>query len=68
LQERARFTVKQSRRFQCSSLIGSARSNAETQEDYKDTRSDFHSVRLKATRETGKKGIGEGSDLDPISC
>src|ERR1041384_7382243 len=55
LHERVRLTVKESRRFQRDSLIGSLRRDAETQENYKHTRRDFHSARLKAIRQTGKK-------------
>jgi hypothetical protein len=55
LQERVRFAVKESRSFQDNSLIGSLRRNVETQENYKQTKGDFHSGRLEAIRHTGKK-------------
>jgi hypothetical protein len=57
LQKRVRLTIKKSRRFQHDSLIGSLRRDTETQENYKDTRRDFHSARLKAICHTGKKGM-----------
>jgi hypothetical protein len=50
LHKRVRLPVKESRRFQRNSLIGSSRCDAETQENYKDTRRDFHPARLEAIR------------------
>jgi hypothetical protein len=68
LREDVRFAIKESRRFQRGGLIGTMRRDIEAQENYKDTRRDFHSARLKAIRHAGKKGIGPRSDLVPITC
>jgi hypothetical protein len=40
-------------------LIGSLRRDPKTQENYKDTRREFHPARLEAIRQTDKKGMGK---------